>query len=867
MKNTALLAVALVGITACSKEAPDFRPGIDSRPEVRAADRITDSVSFIEDGAPTLGVSDRYFVSLNKTALDKEFLLHANLIPQQNQASSHGIQARVVAFKRVMDKVFLMEANQGHLVTGDLPAQLILAEIPILRETGDTLILDFNQGMRKAFVAGNWYASDYTGGAKFVANREIVQIQTSFIQSISVEDNELEIRQIAQAIATEKDETSAPTYEFRYYLSPYRPNKNFQPKLSTDFSRVGYFEIAPLIEPETGKVLSYISRWDTTKPITYYVSANTPAEYVDAIKEGILYWNQIFGREVLRAEVAPAGVTAPSARHNIIQWVPNDYAGSAYADGLMDPRTGEILHAQVYLTSVFGSNTKRRLPALLRRVNTPVQQTATLGLQKMSSGRLCELHDHEALAEGIDKLIAAKASDADLMRVVKDYLREVVAHEVGHTLGLRHNFAGSLATNVNTVEREQLFRDYLLKNEIPAEKYVFTSSMMEYNSLVEGVLVAAQAQHLKIAPSYDVLAIQWGYADRPVDVEKAPLFCTDSHAQKYTDCVRFDSGALPVVANAEKISASLRAAPVTFVENFLIAKTAADPRDRKALQELPLDPNALSTTFSGVLQSQLMWLNPKGTPSIEVERQFPFASSFNDKLMLSRQQESVAAQIREAGGLETAIFSLLPRDGEGSVSLADSLQAKLLDYVMRDDVQNGIGYDGKPYRLSAGEVAYILEAGKRYFEIAEEQLLTQSLTALSQAKFTTKLLGYEIEERLASLARAIVLAQTEAVVEGTTGVVSKEPKDTDKAASLKKFKYSAEVRKAAAKLLAASLGDVNDWSATNRADLNQKLKALVESNLGTALDQVDTKKLSRAQRQWLNEQNSLLATINATASM
>ena len=53
--------------------------------------------------------------------------------------------------------------------------------------------------------------------------------------------------------------------------------------------------------------------------------------------DGILYWNHAFGKDIVEAKKAPAGVTAPDADYNVIQWVPWDNAGFAYADDLMDP--------------------------------------------------------------------------------------------------------------------------------------------------------------------------------------------------------------------------------------------------------------------------------------------------------------------------------------------------------------------------------------------------------------------------------------------------------------------------------------------------------------------------------------------------
>ena len=93
-----------------------------------------------------------------------------------------------------------------------------------------------------------------------------------------------------------------------------------------------------------------------------------PAEYIQTVKEGVNYWNLVLGKDTLHSEVAPQGVTAPDPRYDIIQWVPDDSAGSAYADALTDPRTGEILHAQIYLTSTFVNGLKLQLPALQRKL-------------------------------------------------------------------------------------------------------------------------------------------------------------------------------------------------------------------------------------------------------------------------------------------------------------------------------------------------------------------------------------------------------------------------------------------------------------------------------------------------------------------
>ncbi len=84
------------------------------------------------------------------------------------------------------------------------------------------------------------------------------------------------------------------------------------------------------------------------------------------MKDGILYWNLAFGKEIVQAKKAPDGVTAPDAEYNIIQWVPWDNAGFAYADDLMDPLTGQSEHGQAYITSVFAFGGRAQARILLR---------------------------------------------------------------------------------------------------------------------------------------------------------------------------------------------------------------------------------------------------------------------------------------------------------------------------------------------------------------------------------------------------------------------------------------------------------------------------------------------------------------------
>ncbi|MCM2324045.1 MAG: hypothetical protein NDJ90_12365, partial [Oligoflexia bacterium] len=248
MKKTRIAAVTLVSLSlaalvACSR-APNhpYRKGIDSAPEVRAPDRIQESFTAIQGSPLPLSVQDERFVAIRKDALDKEFLLHGSMIPQTEMPTSRGLQARVVAFHRVGDQLFLLEATRGHVVTRDVSASLILAEIPILRETRELIVMDFNAGMRQAFIASNWKGSESetNGKPQYEDDRKVLKVRHSFLEKVRTVDvaagNYLEIHQLAQMEGSrfdieERGEVStAQTVGIRYYLTPYRPNPDFQPR-------------------------------------------------------------------------------------------------------------------------------------------------------------------------------------------------------------------------------------------------------------------------------------------------------------------------------------------------------------------------------------------------------------------------------------------------------------------------------------------------------------------------------------------------------------------------------------------------------------------------------------------------------------
>ncbi|MFM8357412.1 MAG: hypothetical protein ACKOET_02530, partial [Verrucomicrobiota bacterium] len=310
-------------------------------------------------------VGNHHQLILPRTALGREYLLSASVIPQQVSPTSTGLAGKIVRFEVFHDGVDLYESTKGLVVTEDLPARRLLTTFPIVEQDDRQVVIDFNRGMRRVFTE-IWYGSG-------VRDR-VLEVPQSRVFDASVQDNLLAIRQSVQVRDREGDANVESRYELRYFLSAYEepavPGREQSP---VDTRHARFFETAPLVEPTSGRSSDRMARFDLSRPIVFHYSANTPENYVQAVKDGILYWNRAFRTNVVRAEKAPEGVTAPDPRYNIIQWVPWDSAGSAYADILVDPRTGDSRHGQAYMTSVFAISGRARARAALRAMRELVE--------------------------------------------------------------------------------------------------------------------------------------------------------------------------------------------------------------------------------------------------------------------------------------------------------------------------------------------------------------------------------------------------------------------------------------------------------------------------------------------------------------
>lgn len=167
---------------------------------------------------------------------------------------------------------------------------------------------------------------------------------------------------------------------------------------------------------------------EAVKPIVYYVDNGAPKAIQEALVEGASWWNQAFEaagfKNAFQVKVLPPDADPMDIRYNVINWVHRSTRGWSIGSSVVDPRTGEIIKGDVTLDSQ-----RARQDFLLGEGMIP-PYNAALGA--------CDF----GLLPDPDYLLPARDAD-EVTAMAYARIRQLSAHEVGHTLGFAHNFAAS----------------------------------------------------------------------------------------------------------------------------------------------------------------------------------------------------------------------------------------------------------------------------------------------------------------------------------------------------------------------------------------------------------------------------------------
>lgn len=430
-------------------------------------------------------------VYMEFSRFDTEFL-YAMSLPAGLGSNDIGLDrgltggGRVVKLNRVGRKVLLIQPNYDYrAVTTDNAekraveqsfAQSTLWGFTIEAETNGAVLVDATDFLiRDAMQVANRLRRSQQGSYTLDKNRSVLYwprtknfpLNTEVETTITFANTDGQTGNYVQSVTPSPEAITLRLHQSFVQLPDDGYKKRiFDPRSS--FIPVSYFDFStPVSEPiEKFYVIRHrLEKKDPTaavseavKPIKYYLDNGTPEPIRSALLEGARWWNQAFEaagyKNAFQVEILPDTCDPMDIRYNMINWVHRSTRGWSYGASVVDPRTGEIIKGQVSL----GSLRVRQDYLIAQGLLSPFEN----GLP---------------------------ANDP-MLKMALERLKQLSAHEVGHTIGLMHNYASSVNDRASVMD--------------------YPHPLVRLNE--QGEVSLNNAYDQKIG-EWDKVAITWGYQD------------------------------------------------------------------------------------------------------------------------------------------------------------------------------------------------------------------------------------------------------------------------------------------------------------------------------------------------------------------
>ncbi len=381
-----------------------------------------------------------------------EEFLYINSLPAGLGSNDIGLDrsqlgdTRIARFEKIGPKVLMIQPNYSYRAVSDNPAERksvkeafaesVLWGFEVAAEEKNRVLVDASEffmqdardvvGVLKRTNQGS-YKPETSRSAFYLERTKNFPMNTE-IEAILTFVGEPKGRFIRQVTPSPKSITVRQHHSFVKL-----PDNNYKPRIldpRSGFFGISYQDYAtPISEP---LVKRFISRHrlkkknpnakvsEAVEPIIYYVDPGAPEPIRSALVDGARWWNEAFEaigyKNAFQVKILPEGADPMDVRYNVINWVHRSTRGWSYGSAVTDPRTGEMIKGHVLL----GSLRVRQDFLIAQGLLAPFEQGKPVSslMQEMALARL----------------------------------RQLSAHEVGHTLGITHNFAASVSNRASVMD-------------------------------------------------------------------------------------------------------------------------------------------------------------------------------------------------------------------------------------------------------------------------------------------------------------------------------------------------------------------------------------------------------------------------------